>query len=483
MSATRKYFGTWAYAPLAAFLVFGVACADAKPKTPTPAMTTCELPRSAFRSDEAHAAWNRLMATPEGCKAWHKMTEIYTVFVDNYHRKIEVEEFGDLFVKGLGDIDPHTGLLTPKAFTNLQQSHRGEFGGIGIEVQLSRGDPNLPKGVLIVSPFDGTPGAAAGLKSGDVIVEIEEIVNGHKEMKAASALTLEQAVDMLRGPVNTPVTFKVYRTGAPDYIPFTVVRAVVKMQFVKHELKGDVGYIKINSFGETTTTLLVKAIAALERESLTKNQRPVSGYVLDMSNNPGGLLDQSVYVLNRLLDPRLYANQDAATMLSTETRGERQAIAFARGGRDMLAGKPLLVLVNNGSASASEIVAGVLQDHGRVLVASSSPRTFGKGSIQTIIPTESGTVVKLTTAQYLVGAKGCERPIQGKGVVPDIVLKRAEGEPEATYFEEKLADALKTAVTSPSTCRYRRKVSDEHRMKIYQMLEVMKLQPVTPLAQ
>jgi carboxyl-terminal processing protease len=293
----------------------------------------------------------------------------------------------------LSALDPHSAYLDPKSFRDMQVQTRGEFGGLGIEVTMENGV------VKVVSPIDDTPAAKAGLQTNDLITHLdgEQIVG----------LTLEQAVEKMRGPVNTPINLTIVRKGRDDPFDVKVVRDVIRINAIKARAEGDdVIYVKISTFNEQTHANLVKAIDGLKK-SLGKN---VKGYVVDLRGNPGGLLDQAIAVSDDFLDK--------GAIVLTKGRGlEETQRANARPG-DITDGKQVLVLINGGSASASEIVAGALQDQKRATVIGT--RSFGKGSVQTIIPLGANGAIRLTTARYYTPSG---RSIQARGIDPDVLVE------------------------------------------------------------
>jgi carboxyl-terminal processing protease len=293
----------------------------------------------------------------------------------------------------LSALDPHSAYLNPKNFRDMQVQTKGEFGGLGIEVTMENGV------VKVVSPIDDTPAAKAGLQANDLITHLdgEQIVG----------LTLEQAVEKMRGPVNTPINLTVVRRGKDDPFDVRIVRDIIRINAVKARLEGDIVYVKISTFNEQTHTNLVKQVDTLKK-SLGKQVR---GYIIDLRNNPGGLLDQAIAVSDDFLEK--------GAIVLTKGRGlEETQRANARAG-DIAEGKQVVVLINGGSASASEIVAGALQDHKRAVVIGT--RSFGKGSVQTIIPLGANGAIRLTTARYYTPSG---RSIQAKGIEPDIVVEQ-----------------------------------------------------------
>jgi carboxyl-terminal processing protease len=290
-------------------------------------------------------------------------------------------------------LDPHSAYLNPKNFRDMQVQTKGEFGGLGIEVTMEGGV------VKVVSPIDDTPAAKAGLMANDLITHLdgEQIVG----------LSLEQAVEKMRGPVNTSIMLTVVRRGKDEPFDVKIVRDVIRINAVKSRLEGDIVYVKITTFNEQTHANLVKQVDALKKTL----GRPPRGFVLDLRNNPGGLLDQAISVSDAFLEK--------GAIVLTKGRGlEETQRANARPG-DIADGKPVVVLINGGSASASEIVAGALQDHKRATVIGT--RSFGKGSVQTIIPLGGNGAIRLTTARYYTPSG---RSIQAKGIEPDIVVEQ-----------------------------------------------------------
>jgi carboxyl-terminal processing protease len=293
----------------------------------------------------------------------------------------------------LAGLDPHSAYLNPKNYRDMQVQTRGEFGGLGIEVTMENGV------VKVVSPIDDTPAAKAGLQANDLIT--------HLDGDQIVGLTLEQAVEKMRGPVNTPITLTVIRKGQDDPLDIKIVRDVIRINAVRTRLEDDIIYAKISTFNEQTHSNLVKQIDALKK----KLGKPVRGYIIDLRNNPGGLLDQAINVSDDFLDQGAIVLTKGRNLDETQRSNARQG--------DITDGKRILVLINGGSASASEIVAGALQDHKRALVIGT--RSFGKGSVQTIIPLGQNGALRLTTARYYTPSG---RSIQAKGISPDVVIEQ-----------------------------------------------------------
>jgi carboxyl-terminal processing protease len=289
-------------------------------------------------------------------------------------------------------LDPHSRYMNEAAWRDMQETTHGEFGGLGIEVTMEDGL------VKVVSPMDGTPAQKAGIMSGDFITYIDG--------DAVQGLSLEQAVNKMKGPVHTSTKLKIERKGVDKPIDVSIEREIIQVKAVRsHTDGGDIGYIRISSFNEQTTDELRKAIADVARQI---PQDKLAGYVVDLRNNPGGLLDQAVSVVSTFL-PR-------GEVVSTRGRTPEETQRYTAKGGDMIKGKPLIVLINGGSASASEIVAGALHDHKRATLIGT--RSFGKGSVQTIIPLGTGNgALALTTARYFTPSG---HSIQAQGVSPDI---------------------------------------------------------------
>ncbi len=318
--------------------------------------------------------------------------------------------FGDVFEKIRGDyvdvpdesklvesaingmltsLDPHSSYMDAKSYRDMQVQTRGEFGGLGIEVTMEDGL------VKVVSPIDETPAARAGVLANDLITHIDgEQVQG---------LTLNQAVDKMRGPVNTSVKLTIRRKGQNDPVEVSLTRDTIRIRAVRSRTEDDIGYIRVTQFNEQTFDNLKTAV---EKIATDLPGDKLKGYVLDLRNNPGGLLDQAILVSDAFLD--------RGEIVSTRGRNSDETQRFNAKAGDLTKGKPVVVLINGGSASASEIVAGALQDHKRATVLGT--RSFGKGSVQTIIPLGGNGALRLTTARYYTPSG---RSIQAKGIEPD----------------------------------------------------------------
>ncbi len=320
----------------------------------------------------------------------------------------------------LASLDPHSSYMSPKSFKDMQVQTRGEFGGLGIEVTMEDGL------VKVVAPIDETPAARAGIRAGDVIIQLDgEQVQG---------LSLNQAVDKMRGPVNSPITLTVKRDGAAEPLQIKIVRDIIRIRSVRSRIEGDIGYLRITSFNEQTFDGLKDAIEKATKEIPADK---LKGFVLDLRNNPGGLLDQAISVSDAFLE--------RGEIVSTRGRTAEETQRYNARAGDLTKGKPVVVLVNGGSASASEIVAGALQDHKRATVVGS--RSFGKGSVQTIIPLGQNGALRLTTARYYTPSG---RSIQAKGIEPDIELLQDTPEDLKGKDDTKGEASLKGHLKNPN---------------------------------
>ncbi len=308
----------------------------------------------------------------------------------------------------LSGLDPHSSYMDSESFREMEVQTRGEFGGLGLEVMLEGG------AIKVVAPIDDTPAAEAGVRAGDIITDLDD--------EPVSGLTLDQAIEKMRGPENSRIRLKIVRKGNEAPIEITITRARIQVRSVRMKVEGsDIGYIRITQFTEQTTDGLRTAISQITNQ--IQNDK-LKGYVIDLRNNPGGLLDQAVSVSNTFLD--------RGEIVSTRGRDPEEAERFNARSGDLTKGKPVIVLINGGSASASEIVAGALQDHRRATLVGT--RSFGKGSVQTIIPLGSGNgALRLTTARYFTPSG---RSIQAKGISPDVeVLQDVPEEVKAHVAE------------------------------------------------
>ena len=297
----------------------------------------------------------------------------------------------------LSSLDPHSSYMNPKAYKDMQVQTRGEFGGLGIEVTMEN---NVIK---VVSPIDDTPASKAGIQPGDLIFALD----GQPVM----GLTLQEAVDKMRGKVGAPIKISIRRAAVKDPIDVTLTREVIKVKSTRYRLEGDVGYIRVTSFTEQSTSGVLDAVEKLKKESGGK----LKGYVLDRRNNPGGLLDQAISMCDAFMEK--------GEIVSVKARKAEDIQRWNAKPGDVAGGLPIVVLVIAGSASASEIVAGALQDQRRAIILGT--RTFGKGSVQTIMQVTGGGAIRLTTALYFTPSG---RSIQKEGIKPDIEVEQAKVE-------------------------------------------------------
>jgi carboxyl-terminal processing protease len=319
----------------------------------------------------------------------------------NYVRPVQDSALVDSAIQGMvSDLDPHSSYMDAKAFADMQIQTKGEFGGVGIEVTAEDGL------IKVISPIDDTPAAKAGVKTGDYIAAIDGT--------SIQGIPLNDAIDKMRGAPGSKVVLTILRTGQKKPFDLTMARAIIRVDSVKFHREGDVGYIRITAFNEQTGSGLARAIRELKKQI----GPGIKGYVLDMRNNPGGLLDQAIEVSDDFLT--------SGEIVSTRGRHPDDTQRYDAKPGDLTDNKKIVVLVNGGTASASEIVAGALQDHKRATIVGMT--SFGKGSVQTIIPLgESGGALRLTTARYYTPSG---HSIQAQGIVPDVMV--AQGDEDQT---------------------------------------------------
>ena len=306
------------------------------------------------------------------------------------------EELIEAAITGmLTSLDPHSSYMNLKNYKEMQVNTRGAFGGLGIQVSMENGV------VKVISPIDDTPAYRAGIEAGDYITHLDgEMVQG---------MTLQDAVEKMRGKVGFDIKLTIRRKGTPDPFDVTVTRAVIKITSIRSRLEGKIGYVRITSFTEQSNSGLKKAVDKFDKEL----GDDLLGIVLDLRNNPGGLLDQAIAVSDSFLE--------RGEIVSTRSRNAEDTSRFSARPGDLAKGKPVVVLINGGSASASEIVAGALQDHKRAVILGT--QSFGKGSVQTIMPLPGHGAMRLTTSRYYTPSG---RSIQGEGVTPDILVEPAK---------------------------------------------------------
>ena len=336
-------------------------------------------------------------------------------YVDNVTDEELIEKAIDGMLTGL---DPHSGYMDEEVWEEMQMDTQGKFGGLGIEITMEEGF------VKVISPIEDTPAYKAGVLAGDFIIQIDDA--------PVFGLTLREAVDLMRGEKGDPITITISREGVEPF-EVNIIRDIIKIQSVKYEIFDNVGYLRITSFTEQTESGLIKYIKKIKEELDNKQ----IGFVLDLRSNPGGLLKQSIKVSDIFLEQ--------GEIVSTRGRNKEDILRYRAKKGDHINGQPLIVLINGGSASASEIVAGALQDHKRAIIVGT--KSFGKGSVQTIIPfkksgnNKSTTGIRLTTARYYTPSG---ESIQGKGIMPDIIIEQGtfESKEFKRYSEADLKDSL-----------------------------------------
>ena len=330
-----------------------------------------------------------------------------------YVEEVETEELIEAAINGmLTSLDPHSSYLSPKDAVKMREQTRGEFGGLGIEVTQEEGF------VKVVSPIDDTPADEAGMEAGDFIT--------HVDGKSLLGLTLDDAVEMMRGPVGSEIVITVVREGEAEPFDVTIVRDTIELTVVRSSTQGETVVLRLSTFNEQTYPKMAEAIT--EKVEALGGMDNVNGFVIDMRNNPGGLLNQAIKVSDAFLEE--------GEIVSTRGRNPGDGDRTNATPGDLANGKPIVVLINGGSASASEIVAGALQDHRRAIVIGT--KSFGKGSVQTVMPLRGEGAMRLTTARYYTPSG---RSIQALGVSPDIVVAQPRPTPEA---EEDEADSRPT---------------------------------------
>ncbi|MBT3776853.1 MAG: S41 family peptidase, partial [Pelagibacteraceae bacterium] len=343
--------------------------------------------------------------------------QIFDRVRSEYVEEVTDQELIEKAIDGmLTGLDPHSGYMNEEVWQEMQMDTQGKFGGLGIEITMEEGF------VKVISPIEDSPAFEAGILAGDFIIQIDDT--------PVFGLTLNEAVDLMRGEKGEPITITVSRDGTEPF-DVKIIRDIIKIQSVKNETYNNIGYLRITSFTEQTEDGLLKSIKKIEKEYTN-----IDGYVLDLRSNPGGLLSQAVKVSDIFLK--------RGEIVSTRGRDKKDIRRYRAKNKDHTNGKPIVVLINGGSASASEIVAGALQDHRRAIIVGT--QSFGKGSVQTIIPFQRSNAdnvsgIRLTTARYYTPSG---ESIQGKGITPDIIVEQGEFESYdfKRYSESDLKDSL-----------------------------------------
>ncbi len=323
--------------------------------------------------------------------------EVLEKIKKDYVDEVDQSEIMDSAINGvLQSLDPYSAYMSPELFEEMQTDTRGEFGGLGIEIGMEAGL------VKVIAPIDDTPAAKAGIKAGDYIVKIgEEQVQGK---------SLMEAVKLMRGPVGTSIELTIRRKNVKKSLKFKIVRKIIEIKSVSSEILGDdknLGYIRLKSFNENSDKQFLNVVQKFEKNSKIK------GYILDLRNNPGGLLTQAINITDFFLDD--------GEIVSTKGRKQSETRKFFARKGDEIGGKPIIVLINNGSASASEIFAGALKDHKRAIILGEN--SYGKGSVQSIVPLKNGGGIRLTISKYYLPSGDS---ISEVGVTPDILIEEAE---------------------------------------------------------
>lgn len=362
---------------------------------------------SVFAGNEKSAAASSLPL--EDLRAF---TEVFGRVKSDYVESVEDKELLEHAIKGmLSGLDPHSSYLNAEEFKEMRIGTDGKFGGLGIEVSMENGF------VKVISPIDDTPAERAGIKAGDVIVRLDDT--------PVKGMTLNEAVKIMRGEPGTDILLTVVREGAEGPLKITITRDIIRIKSVRgRTLDPGYGYIRISQFQSATGTSMRKQLSELKKE----NGGKLKGLVLDLRNNPGGVLNASVSVADAFVSK--------GKIVYTEGRVKDSLLTFNASPNDLLKGAPIVVLVNGGSASASEIVAGALQDHHRAIIMGT--KTFGKGSVQTIMPMNNGAALKITTARYFTPSG---RSIQAEGIEPDIEVEQLELSKKGDASVERLREA------------------------------------------
>lgn len=405
-----------------------------------------------FTSPFADAAKTEKKSAPASQADTYELLNLFGEVLEraktSYVEEVSDEQLIQSAINGmLVSLDPHSSYLDGKDFKYMSEQTKGKFGGLGIEVTMESGV------VKIISPLDDTPAYKAGLKPGDYIVNIDD--------QPVVGMSLNDAVDKMRGKIGSKIKLTIRRFNEKPF-DVKIVREEIKIRSVKNDVKDeDVAYVRITSFSEDTDKMVAKAIG----DAKTKLKGNLKGIILDVRNNPGGLLDQAVGVSDLFLDQ--------GEIVSTRSRNEEDTVKYNAKKGDIAEGLPIVVIVNDGSASASEIVAGALQDHKRAVIL--GEKTFGKGSVQTVIPLGKHGAMRLTTSRYYTPSG---RSIQVKGIEPDIEVKPAKVEVIENNFElseGEYTNALKNDAEEGANKKVKTKTEKEELSKDYQLSRAIDL--------
>ncbi len=359
----------------------------------------------------------------------------------NYVDEVDPADLIEAAINGmLTSLDPHSGYMPPQDFSDMRMQTRGEFGGLGIEVTMEEGF------VKVVAPMDGTPADAAGIEAGDLIT--------HVDGDSVQGMTLDQAVERMRGPVGSEIVITVLRDGVAEPFDVSIIRDTIRLTAVRSRMEGDVLVLRVTTFNDQTYPNLRDGIDRAITEAGGVNS--LGGVILDLRNNPGGLLTQAIRVTDAFLDQ--------GEIVSTRGRQEGAAERFNATRGDLIDGRPMVVLINGGSASASEIVAGALQDHRRAIIVGT--RSFGKGSVQTVMPLRGDGAMRLTTSRYYTPSG---RSIQALGVAPDILVEQpprrpaTEDEPTAAAAPQRGESQLRGSLSNDTITEDEQRLLDDER--------------------
>lgn len=370
--------------------------------------------------------------------------EIFTRIKYNYVEPVTDEQLLEYAVEGmLNGLDPHSVYLKDERFEELNEGTSGRFGGLGMEVMMEGGF------VKVIAPIDDTPADAAGIRSGDIIIRIDG--------KTVSGLSLREATEQMRGEPGSSITLTILRESEPDPFDLQLERAVVRVKSVKRKaLSDEIGYLRVTQFQQSTAEIFRKQLKML------RDKKKFAGLILDLRNNPGGLLNGAVSITDAFIED--------GVIVSTRGRIAENDQEFLASPTDIIDGKPVVVLINGGSASASEIVAGALQDHGRALILGTE--SFGKGSVQTVVNISESEGIKLTTARYYTPSG---RSIQAAGIVPDVVVEQREFKPRKDGFERIKENDLPGHLQNENDREGAKTVKSDELARDYQLNEAFNL--------
>ena len=360
--------------------------------------------------------------------------DIFERIREKYVEEVNDEDLIRAAINGmLTSLDPHSSYLPPNDFDQMKVQTRGEFGGLGIEVTQEEGY------VKVVSPIDDTPAFRAGIEAGDLITAVDG--------QSLLGLSLDEAVKLMRGPVGSEIVLTIFRETIEEPYDVAIIRDTIKPLVVRHRLEGDTAYVRLTTFNDQTYRGLEKAIKEMTKEA--GGIKNINGFVLDLRNNPGGLLSQAIKVSDAFLDK--------GEIVSTRSKHKGEGDRFNAMRGDLAKGKPIVVIINGGSASASEIVAGALQDHRRAIILGT--KSFGKGSVQTIMPLQGNGAIRLTTSRYYTPSG---RSIQAVGVVPDILVEtRKASEDDENSKKTRSEASLRGSLTKELSETDKKRLDEE----------------------